>query len=75
LQEALTRQDLFINELVVAWASDLLWKLFREPSIGYSAVFVSSSGGLTRTLPIDSKEWLRFGHRTSRRKARFVVPS
>jgi PRTRC genetic system ThiF family protein len=73
LQEALARQDLFINELVVAWASDLLWKLFREPSIGYSAVFVSAFSGMTRTLPIDAKEWLRFGHRTSRRKPRYVV--
>lgn len=71
LQEALSRQDLFINELVVAWASDLLWKLFRDPSIAYCAVFIDALSGTARPLAIDPAQWSRFGHRTPRTKARY----
>lgn len=73
LAEALERQDLLVNELVVAAAANLLWQAFRQGELQHSAVFVNGRSHQTTALPIDSKTWRRFGHRMGRCAPRTAV--
>lgn len=68
LAEALERQDLFVNELVVGAAANLLWQALRAGELRHSAVFVNARTHQTSGLPIDSGTWRRFGHRMGRCK-------
>ncbi len=67
LAEALEKQSLFINQSMATHALALLWKMFREGAVDYSAVFVNLDTGTVNTLPICRETWLRFGHRTHRK--------
>ncbi len=67
LAEALERQALFINQAVVTHAMQMLWQLFREGGLDYSAVFVDLARQQVRTLPVDREAWRRFGVRRPRR--------
>lgn len=69
LAEALERQSLFINQSMATHALAMLWKMFREGCIDYSAVFVNLDMGSVNTLKISRENWLRFGHRTHRKPA------
>lgn len=66
LVEAITRQDLYINELVVATAANLLWQLFKHGELSVSAVFINCRTHTVTPLPIDADAWRRFGHSTYR---------
>lgn len=49
LAEALTRQDLFINQSVATWALQLLWTLFRKGQVEHHAYFINLESG--RVVP------------------------
>lgn len=61
LAEALTRQQLFINQFVVTEALEILWKLLRFAEIDYHGAFVNLNPRSTTRLPIDAEVWRRFG--------------
>lgn len=67
LAEALHKQDLFVNQILVSQAMNLLWRLFRYGEIDYSGVFVNLRTGHVSPLPIDPKHWKRFGFKGARR--------
>lgn len=69
LAEALERQSLFVNQIMATHALALLWTVFREGVINYSAIFANLNTGRVNTLPIEREAWLRFGHRTHRKPA------
>lgn len=50
LAEALNKQDLFINQAVVTFALNLLWRLFRH-GLEYHGGFINLTTGVTRPLP------------------------
>lgn len=41
LAEALTKQDLFVNSVLVQFASNLIWKMFREGRIKHQGAFIN----------------------------------
>lgn len=41
LAEALEKQDLFINSLLAQYASNIIWKMFREASIKYHGLYLN----------------------------------
>lgn len=49
LLEALTRQDLFINQHVATWGLELLWKLLRRGTIEHHAAYINLESG--RVVP------------------------
>jgi PRTRC genetic system ThiF family protein len=54
LAEALEKQDLFINQTVVTFALDLLWRLFRGP-IDRHGAFINLDSGHVNPLMIRQK--------------------
>jgi PRTRC genetic system ThiF family protein len=66
LAEAITRQDLYVNEMLVAAAANLLWQVFRQGELSTSAVFVNCRTQTMTPLPINADAWRRFGHVTHR---------
>lgn len=61
MAEALTKQELFINQEIATQALQLLWRMFRYGHITYHGVFVNLAEGRATNLPIDPKAWARFG--------------
>lgn len=67
LQEALRRQDLFINQQVATSALRLLWRGLRKGMLAVSGYFVNmDSATPERSLPIDPDLWKRMGWKESR---------
>ncbi|MFN3650056.1 MAG: PRTRC system ThiF family protein [Armatimonadota bacterium] len=52
LAEALESQDLFINDLIVGWAGQLLWDLFRKGKITKHGAFINAGDYLVSPLPV-----------------------
>lgn len=73
LAEAIERQDLFINELLVGAAANLLWQGLRVGELKFSALFVNARSHQMTALPIDPDRWRRFGHRMGRCVPRTLV--
>jgi PRTRC genetic system ThiF family protein len=63
LAVALERQELFINQSVVTFALNLLWRLFRFGEIDHHGYFINLECGVVSPLPIGPKVWARFGFR------------
>lgn len=61
LAEALGKQELFINQLVVTQGLQLLWQLFRRGRTSWHGAFVNAGTGRVNPLPVDPEAWLRFG--------------
>ncbi len=51
--EALEKQDLFVNDLLVTSTLALLWRLFRYGELTHHGAFVNLPTGSVRPLPID----------------------
>ena len=68
LAEALSRQELFINQAVVTHALDILWRLFRYGKISHHGVFVNLESGRTTPLPVDKEVWKRLKPKKARSK-------
>jgi PRTRC genetic system ThiF family protein len=61
MEEALQKQDLFINQWVASAGLEILWKCFRKGYITESGAFISLNPLTVRTLPIDPETWSRMG--------------
>lgn len=57
--EALERQDLFINDLLVAQGANLLWRLLRDGRLTYHGVYINALTGNAQPMPIDPALWRR----------------
>lgn len=70
MEEALQRQDLFINQWVASAGLEILWKCFRRGYVTESGAFVSLNPLTVRALPIDPEVWSRMGweYKTRKRK-------
>jgi hypothetical protein len=68
--QALSRQDLFINQWVATCALELLWKCFRRGFITNHGAFVDLDTMNVRPLPVDPEMWRRMGwkYRKKRKK-------
>jgi sulfur-carrier protein adenylyltransferase/sulfurtransferase len=67
--EALAKQDLFINESVVAQAASMLWQFLHKGHIDYSIVFLNNSQAQMTRVAIDNYAlWKQMGHTTGRCK-------
>ncbi|RQN37258.1 PRTRC system ThiF family protein [Paraburkholderia tropica] len=62
MADALRKQSLVINLAIAVQAFNLLWSLFRDGGLKFSAVFVNLAAGRTNPLPIDPAAWARFGY-------------
>lgn len=67
--EALDRQDLFINDLLVTHAANLLWRLLRDREISHHGAFVDARTGTVTPLPIDPNTWRRLQRAHQRSQA------
>ncbi len=65
LAEALEKQDLFICQTVATLALQLLWGLFRNGGLDFSAQFINLQSGRVTPLPCDPAAWKRFGVKRS----------
>jgi PRTRC genetic system ThiF family protein len=57
--EALTRQELFINDDVTRVAGLILWNLLRHGQITWHGAFVNAASGHRRPIPVDPEVWKR----------------
>jgi PRTRC genetic system ThiF family protein len=72
--ESLERQDLFINDVLVSGALNLLWRLLRYGEISYHGGLVNVQTGVVRPLPIQPGLWQTFSRRGKRVVARGTQP-
>ncbi|OPY01552.1 MAG: hypothetical protein A4E61_01607 [Syntrophorhabdus sp. PtaB.Bin184] len=61
LQEALTRQDLFVNQWVATCALEIMWTMFRRGQIMVHGAFVNLSTMTVRPLPVNPAVWESMG--------------
>ena len=59
--EALTKQDLLVNDFAATTILNLLWQLLRHGTLTYHGAFYSLASGSVRPIPIDPKLWRRLG--------------
>lgn len=59
VQEALTKQDLFINQTVASFALHLLWQWFRKGELDHHGYFINLGLGLVSPLGLDPATWER----------------
>jgi PRTRC genetic system ThiF family protein len=61
VQEALERQDLFVNQWVATAALEILWKMFRHAGITQHGAFIDLKTMNVRPLPVNREVWRRMG--------------
>ncbi len=61
VQQALERQDLFVNQWVATAALEILWKMFRHASVTQHGAFIDLKTMNVRPLPVDREVWRRMG--------------
>ncbi len=59
--EALTKQDLLVNDFAATTILNLLWQLLRHGTLTYHGAFYSLASGSVRPIPIDPDLWRRLG--------------
>ena len=52
LAEALTRQDLFINQWMATAILQLLWQMFRKGELTYRGFYINLETGRMNPVPI-----------------------
>ena len=74
-EQAISRQDLFINPVLAYTGVSMLWNLFRYGSLSEHGAFVDVSRTSVQPLPIEPQAWSIFGyHRPTPRVMRARVP-
>ena len=68
LQEALTRQDLFVNQWVATCALEIIWKMFRYGQVKVHGAFVNLDTMNVRPLPVNPAVWESMGWKPPKRK-------
>lgn len=66
MAEALERQDLFVNTVLVSHAANLIWQMIRNPVILHHGGFVNLSSGRATSLGVNVNEWKSFGYKARR---------
>lgn len=59
LAEALTKQDLMVNQTVATHALELLWQLLRNGEISHHGFFFDNRNFSLQALPVDPENWTR----------------
>lgn len=62
LEQALHRQDLFVNQFVATCALQLLWQGFRRGKWEHHGTFINLTNMTVKPLPIDPETWKRMGY-------------
>ncbi|MBB2984203.1 PRTRC genetic system ThiF family protein [Paraburkholderia tropica] len=75
MADALRKQSLVINQAIAVQAFNLLWSLFRNGGLTFSAVFVNLATGRTNPVPIDPAAWARFGYEVAPAKKAAKKPA
>lgn len=65
--EALTKQDLLVNDVAATIILNLLWQLLRHGTLHHHGAFYSLTSGGVRPLPIDPKLWRRLARQPAAR--------
>ena len=65
--EALEKQDLFVNDMLVTSSLALLWRLLRHGEVQHHGSFVDLKTGSIRSLPIDPILWKRLRAKDAKR--------
>ena len=73
--EALAKQDLFVNDVLVTATLALLWRLLRHGEVAHHGAFVDLTTGSVRPLPVDPALWRRLRRPPTGRSARTQRPS
>ena len=68
LQEALTRQDLFVNQWMATCALEIVWKMFRYGQVKVHGAFVNLDTMTVRPLPVNPAVWESMGWKPPKRK-------
>lgn len=68
VQEALARQDLFVNQWVATCALEVIWQMFRYGQIKVHGAFVNLATMTVRPLPINPVVWESMGWKPQKRK-------
>lgn len=61
--QALERQDLFVNDVLVAASLNLVWRLLRYGELTYHGGLVNVETGVVRPLPIEPHLWRKLSRR------------
>ena len=61
-EEAITRQDLFVNPVLAYTGISMLWNLFRHGALHGHAAFVDVGRTSVQPLAIDAEAWRFFGY-------------
>lgn len=62
MEEAIQRQDLFVNSMIATYGVHMLWTLLRKGSIIHHGVFVDLETNAVTNLNIDKNVWATFGY-------------
>ncbi|OPY67775.1 MAG: ThiF family protein [Syntrophorhabdaceae bacterium PtaU1.Bin034] len=68
LQEALARQDLFINQWVATCGMEIIWRMFRQGQVKVHGAFVNLNTMTVRPLPVNPEVWESMGWKVPKRK-------
>ncbi|WP_240224612.1 PRTRC system ThiF family protein [Rheinheimera hassiensis] len=60
--EALHKQDFGVNDMVAAYATQMLWQLVRHGSVAYQGVSVNLATGMTHSFEADPDVWAMYGY-------------
>lgn len=59
---SLLAQGLFLNDIVVRFAAQILYALFSEGRLAYHGVHVNVQAGRVAPIAVDPQAWARYGH-------------
>ena len=68
LQEALARQDLFINQWVATCTLEVLWNMFRHGQVKVHGGFINLNTMTVRPLPVNPAVWESMGWKPPKQK-------
>lgn len=70
VEDAIQKQDLFINQWVATAALEILWKMFRRGCLTSHGAFISLDPLTVRSLPVDPEVWKSMGWAPKKRRKR-----
>ncbi len=70
VEDAIQKQDLFINQWVATSALEILWKIFRKGCLTVHGAFISLDPLSARSLPVDPDTWKAMGWTARRRRTK-----
>ena len=66
MAEALSRQDLFVNQWVATCALEILWKMYRYGQLRNHGAFINLVLSSVRPLPVNPETWKTMGWKKPR---------